>query len=302
MSGSTRVSHNEGPTVLITGTTGFVGSHLARGLRRRYQVLEVNRRGVSDRDPTLVWDFCSEIPSSFPGRADVVIHCASPVGSGPPAHERACLEVNVGATGRLLTWALEAGTKLFVFISSGAVYGLAAEPRRESDPLRPDNAYGCSKASAEFLVQAHQRHMRTLRLRLFYPYGPGQKPPRLVPGLIERITSGQPVTLHGPEARPRMNPLFIDDLLSWVIRLLDTDGASGTYNLGGTEILSVRELADRLGSLLGCPTQFQYRDTISGNTIGDISRACADTGFSPQWTLGRGLEEVVRRLGNHRPR
>lgn len=242
----------------------------------------------------VVWDFCSDISSAFPREVDVIVHCASPVGMGSKAHGDACVNLNVHAMDRLLRYAVQAGTKFFALVSSGAVYGLAATARSENEALNPSDAYACSKAAGEFLLKAYEKTMRVQSLRLFYPYGPGQKSPRLMPRLVESILCGQPIVLNGREGRPRMNPLYIDDLVNWVIRLLEVENASGPYNLGGSETVSVRELALILGSLLGRRVQFDHRDAISGDTIGDTGRAREATGFSPEWSLERGLEEVVQ--------
>ena len=91
-----------------------------------------------------------------------------------------------------------------------------------------------------------------------------------------------------------MNPLYIDDLVNWVIRLLEVENASGPYNLGGAETVSVRELAQMLGSLLGRQVHFEYGNSISGDTIGDTSRVREATSFTPEWTLDKGLAEILQ--------
>ncbi len=281
--------------VLITGTTGFVGAHLATGLRKRsYRITEVNRRIPADNRDMIIWGFGRDIPDVFPREIDIIIHCASPVGVGSKTHAQTCMDVNVHATDHLLRYGEQAGAKLFVLVSSGAVYGLATHARNESEVLDPGNPYACSKAAGEFVVKAHEKSMRAQVLRLFYPYGPGQISPRLVPRLLENILRGQPIALNGADGRPRMNPLYIDDLVNWVIRLIETEDASGPYNLGGAETVSVRELAEKLGALLGRQVQFEYKDGLSGNTVGATCRAYEATGFVPEWTLDRGLGEVVK--------
>jgi nucleoside-diphosphate-sugar epimerase len=286
---------NEGDlvdAVLITGTTGFVGSHLVQALRPSCEVIEVNRRDLPRSANSVVWDFRTPLGSELPSHVDVLVHCASPVGSGSDADEETCAGLNLGATDQLLSYARRAGARLFAFASTGAVYGLRPGARREEDVVKPEGTYSCSKAAGEHLVRAQESHMDTLCLRLFYPYGPGQRPPRLIPSLIERIRSGKPIFLNGREAGPRVSPLFIDDLVRWVVRLIQI-GSSGTYNLAGREVVSIRELADRLAVLLDRPACFEYRAPVPGDSVGVIDRVFEATGICPQWTLEQGLAKTA---------
>jgi nucleoside-diphosphate-sugar epimerase len=280
-------------TIVITGASGFVGSHLADAFRRFHTVIEIDQRRRSDTGNCIAWDLCDGIPPGLPERIETLIHCAAAVGSDPEGDGRACFDVNVRATVQLLSYARRAGAKQFVYFSTGSVYGMQENAFRENDAKNPQGAYACSKAAAELLLRACQPYLRTLCLRLFHPYGPGQQLPRLVPGILARLAAGEKIPLNGPEGYPKINPLFIADLVTWVERLMECE-ASGTYNLAGREILTIRDLADRIASLLGTTAEFEYRHPVSGQSIGDITRVCQDTGISPAWTLDRGLAEVVR--------
>ena len=102
----------------------------------------------------------------------------------------------------LLRYGCREGVKVFVLISTGAVYGMASHPRRESEALEPSNFYSCAKAAGEFVARGYVDHMRVYLLRLFYPYGPGQRLPRVVPRLIDSILHGRPIMINGEEGRP----------------------------------------------------------------------------------------------------
>jgi nucleoside-diphosphate-sugar epimerase len=279
--------------MLITGASGFIGSRLADAFRRSGRVVEIDLHRRSDSEDCIAWDLSKSIPPSLPERIETLIHCAAATGSDPEGDGQACFDVNVRATAQLLSYARRTGAKQFVFCSTGSVYSMREDACRETDALNPRGAYACSKAAAEFLVRAHEPYMRTLCLRLFYPYGPGQQLPRLVPGLLERLAAGKPVPLNGPEGYPNINPLFIADLVNWVEHLVQSK-ASGTYNLAGLEIISIRDLAGKIASLLGISAQFEYQRPATGHLIGDITRISQDTGISPAWSLDKGLAEVAR--------
>ena len=272
---------------LITGTTGFLGGHLSRALRATHEIVPLNR-GRDLASGSLSWDFHSPLPADLPDRVDVVVHCASPVGAACELEQQACWDANLQGTVQLLGYARRAKASCFAYISSGAVYGFRRNPCREIDAITPQGSYACAKAAGEFIVRGHQMNLRTLCLRPFYPYGPGQRMSRLVPGLIERLRTNQCVPLNGPEGLPRVNPLYIDDLAAWMVQLLARN-ASGVFNLAGLETVSIRELADQLAALLKRKASYRIRLPDGENSLGDISRVIAVTGYQPRWTLASGL-------------
>jgi nucleoside-diphosphate-sugar epimerase len=280
-------------TIVITGSNGFIGTYLAEAFRHFGRVIEIDLHRRSDSEDCIAWDLSEGIPPSLPDRIETLIHCAAATGSDPEGDGRACFDVNVRSTARLLSYARRADAKQFIYCSTGSVYGMREDKCLETDPLNPCGAYACSKAATEFLIRAYEPYMRTLCLRLFYPYGPGQQLPRLVPGLLARLAAGKTVPLNGPEGYPNINPLFIADLVNWVEHLVQSK-ASGTYNLAGLEIISIRDLAGKIASLLGISAQFEYQRPATGHLIGDITRISQDTGISPAWSLDKGLAEVAR--------
>lgn len=278
---------------LITGTTGFVGSRLATAIQRSHEVVPLNRRPVPGCSRQVVWDFRGELPAGLPRALDTIIHCASPLGAGSLEHELACFNVNVCGTTKLIAYARQVGSRAFLFVSTGSVYGLSPEASSEETPLAPSGAYACSKAAGEYVVRAHQDYMRTLCVRLFHPYGPRQRLPRVVPQIVDRILSGRTVILNGAAGEPVMSPVFVDDATEWILRLI-AGPASGVFNLAGSEVVSIRNLAEQIGSLLGREVLYEERPPIGGGYIGDSTRVIQATGYLPKWNVDRGLREMLR--------
>ena len=91
-----------------------------------------------------------------------------------------------------------------------------------------------------------------------------------------------------------MNPLYIDDLVNWAIQLVEMKAPSGAYNMAGRETVSVRQLAEIIGDLTARTVHIECRPEVSGDTIGNTDQASRATGYFPEWTLSRGLAEVLR--------
>ena len=282
-------------SILISGSSGFVGEHIVRALRDKFQIIEINRRPPSADGRHVTWNFRDHLPTSLPDSIDMVIHCAATDGRDSIQADSDCYDVNVLATERLLDYASEAQAAKFLYLSTGSVYGLSASPHVESGAISPAGAYACSKVTAEVLLSRYQSRMQTLCLRLFYPYGPGQRLPRLIPGILAKLAAGNPIPLNCPEGYPNINPLYIADLVNLIERLIDSD-ATGTYNLAGAEVVSIRELASRLALLTGTRATFEYQGESRGHLIGDIEKICKVTGICPTWQLDEGLAEIVRAL------
>ncbi len=107
-------------------------------------------------------------------------------------------------------------------------------------------------------------------LRLFAPYGPGQVN-RLIPRMIESVRNGTPVSLSRG-GQPRINPIFVDDLVEIVVQAVKQDG-SYTVNLAGPRAVSMRSLAQIIGAAVGRRPAFVETDsTTRGNLVADTGR------------------------------
>ncbi|HEX8617946.1 MAG TPA: NAD(P)-dependent oxidoreductase [Thermoanaerobaculia bacterium] len=204
---------------LVTGANGFVGRHV---VARVAGAIPLTREHA---------DLSNELPE-LP-RVETVSHCAAELDD--PARMRA---VNVDGTRRLLEWSVENGVSTFVFISTGGSAGLYAETKRE----------------AEELVRASGLHAQVLRL--FFPYGAGQRPRRLVPRLIESVREGKAIAIR-EDGGPCLSLTYIDDVADAIVRACDAR-ASDTRDVGG-EAVSVQRIAETIGTLLSREPRFALR-------------------------------------------
>jgi nucleoside-diphosphate-sugar epimerase len=120
---------------------------------------------------------------------------------------------------------------------------------------------------AESVLAYYQPYYSVGILRLFTPYGPGQVN-RLIPRVISAVQTGQPVALsRGGE--PRINPIYISDLLSIIQQAL-ADSRSYTVNVAGPRALSMRQLAVLIGRLAHRKPHFIRHDAdVQGNLVAD---------------------------------
>jgi nucleoside-diphosphate-sugar epimerase len=259
----------------ISGAGGFVGSHLARALSR---VHEVRRLARNEASRLQGFEASSGAPSgrsleaSRPRSLDLLIHAAGLVGGAHPREEYFAANVdNAVAVARA---AVAMGAKRCILLSTGAAH-------------EPSGPYAESKKAGEDAVRAI---LPTQILRLYFPYGPGQQGERLIPRLIARIRAGETVT-----EGPRMNPIYIDDLVAIIEALLEID-AELFADAGGPEIVSIREIAEIIGAILNVEPVILPATAPSRDWIADIEPIVAIARVRPAVAMREGLRRVIASL------
>ena len=149
-----------------------------------------------------------------------------------------------------------------VYLSTGAVYGNASAPATPATPCDPKTDYALSKYLAEQKLAA-QFSGRLSILRIYFPYGPRQREPRLVPSLIRRIAAGERIVCN-PDGGPRQPLAHIDDLTRHIVEdFVIGDSEVKVCNIASDRILSIEQLARWIGEALGCEVVFDRGGTSS---------------------------------------
>jgi nucleoside-diphosphate-sugar epimerase len=281
--------------ILLTGASGFVGGHLAPRLVEAGHSLVCGVRGSSGYEPPpgarrIELDLARPLETATLPEADAVVHLAQANVRFPEGAQE-LYSVNTASTLELLEHARRTGAQRFVYASSASVYGFGDRPFVEDDALAGRDFYGATKIGAEALVRAYGGLLTTAVLRLVVPYGPGQQA-RMIPGLIGRVRAGTPVTLNAG-GRPRMNPLYIDDVVRAVLGVLELEDAA-VLNVAGDEPVTVRELAEQIGAVVGREPIFEDGEgDVPGDIVADTSRLHELLDIRPLVPLAEGLRRTA---------
>lgn len=264
--------------ILITGINSALGSAVADSLAG-HAVIGLGRR-KHPRFETLVCDLRHELPP-LP-RVDVCLHMAFITDPAYCSENQVeAYQVNVAATAKLV-----AAAPRFVLASTGYVYGFQDGPLDEEMPLAPHDAYSALKLAAE---AAASRHPNAAVLRYFFPYGPASKPRGVINRLIENIAAGEEIDLH-EDSRPRTNPIFISDLAR-ATKMFCLESHRGVFNVGGDEVVSIQDLAESIGKLLGRPPCFRRTGRRIQDMVGKTRKL--ESLFRPTVSLARGLPATI---------
>ncbi|MBE3550731.1 MAG: SDR family oxidoreductase [Brockia lithotrophica] len=300
--------------ILLVGSAGFIGSHLAeRLLREGHEVVGVDNFSTGQRRNvrrlqsfsrfTLIEADASK-PLDIEGPLDWVMHFASP--ASPPRYMERPVEtilINGEGTRHLLDLALEKGAKFFL-ASTSEVYGdPLVHPQPETywgnvNPIGPRSVYDESKRYAETLTMAYHRArgLSVRIVRIFNTYGPGMDPAdgRVVSNFIVQALRGEPITVYGDGSQTR-SFCYIDDLIEGIRRLMDVE-YSFPVNLGNPEEYSVFELAQLIKELTGSPSPIVFRSLPEDDPRQrrpDIRLARTFLSWEPKVSVQEGLRRTI---------
>jgi UDP-glucose 4-epimerase len=280
--------------ILLTGASGFVGSHLVPALVEAGNDVVCAARDPAYQPPPgaerVELDLMEPLDSGALPESDAIVHLAQ-ANAVFPEGARELYRVNTASTLELLDHARRTGVQRFIYASSGSVYGFGKRAFAEDDPLDGRDFYAMTKIAGEALVRVYRDLLTTSVLRFVVPYGPGQKA-RMVPGLIGRVRAGAPVTLNDG-GRPRMNPLYVDDVVRAVLAVLEID-ENCVLNIAGDEPITVKELAELIGRILGEAPVFENGSgDVPGDLVADTSRMHELLDLRPLVQLEDGLRRTV---------
>ncbi len=314
---------------LITGGAGFIGSHLAeRLLRDGHEVAVLDNLSTGSIDnishlkttPGFSYAIDSVTNESLLAemidRSDVVFHLAAAVGVKliveQPVHT---IETNVHGTEVVLKHANK--KKKLVFIASTSeVYGKSTDvPFREGAELvlgatvKHRWAYACSKLIDEFLALAYwkERKLPVIIVRLFNTVGPRQTGQygMVLPTFVRQALAGQPITVFGDGKQTR-SFTYVGDVVEALLKLATEPRAvGGVFNIGNTDEVSIRELAERVKTLSGSQSSIQYVPYDEAYEAGfedmprrvpDISKIRSLIGYEPKLELNAIIKTVIEHI------
>jgi UDP-glucose 4-epimerase len=287
------------PHTLVTGVSGFVGSHVARHLARNgFAVTGLCRKELGLGADLAGADAVRLIKADLaelerlPDGCQAVVHAAASSAWTGITHD-AVVRDNVVATRRLLELAERAGCRGFVFLSSMSVYGaIDASVVDERTRIVDPDVYGASKYLGERLLEERRARLPGLALRLPGVVGRGARRNWLA-STAERLRKGEPATLFNPDA-PFNNAVHVDDLAALIARAL-ARGWQG-YDLlvlGARGQLAVRAVVERLAAGMGVPARLAVQPPTKPAFLLSSAKAIRDWGYDPM-EIGALVDRFAR--------
>lgn len=289
--------------VLVTGGSGFIGSHVVDELRRRGiepRIFDLAPSPHHDDVDTTIGDLMDDaaLDRALIG-CDAVIHLAASADVGIVKDEpRVAEEVNSRGTMRVLEAARRAGNVRVVYGSTIWVYGAYGEGILDEDsPFGlPDHLYTASKLAGEMYCRSFSElyGVPTTILRFGIPYGPRARPAAVIPIFVRKALDGEPLTLAGGGLQTR-EFVYVGDLAEGIVKGLAPEAADRAYNLSSRKSVSIKELAEAVQDEIG-DVEIVHTPGRAGDFGGaEISsaRAEAELGWRTSTSLAEGIRHYI---------
>jgi UDP-glucose 4-epimerase len=297
--------------ILITGGSGFIGSHIVelyQDKAEEIRVLDNLRTGYRHNLDGLRHTFIEgsitdrELVKKAVEGVDYIFHLAALV-SVPESMAKPgeCVDINVHGLLNVLEEASAAGVKKLVFASSAAIYGdNPTVPKLESMLPEPKSPYAITKLDGEYYLGMFQNEGRleTAAIRFFNVFGPRQDPKgayaAAVPIFIEKAVRGEDLTIFGDGGQTR-DFIYVKDIAGALAFAVETPGVTGVFNAGYGGQITINDLADGLIKAAGSDSRIIH----AAERAGDVrhSRASADklraAGWIPRHSLDEGLARTL---------
>lgn len=290
--------------VLITGASGFIGTHcLHRLVTEDCDIHAVSRGGTGESSGRVIWHTNDLLdPAQAAGlvaeiRPTHLLHGAWV--ATPRVYARSPDNFDWLQSSIALASAFGAhGGIRFVGVGSSAEYDPGEVPCVEDQtPVQPATIYGKCKAAFWLAAQAaaQQHGFSAAWGRLFLPYGPGDPPQRLVPTVLAALRAGTPVqTTHGGQKR---DFIYAPDAADLLVRLLLSSEA-GAFNIGTGHPTTIRTVIEYLASRCGRPNLLRFGaiEPPPGEPpvlVADMTRVHNQLGWSAPTGLQDGLDRSL---------
>ncbi|USN53972.1 MAG: SDR family NAD(P)-dependent oxidoreductase [Candidatus Nomurabacteria bacterium] len=304
---------------LITGSAGFIGSHLSTTLLAQghrvigiddlndYYSVTQKQENITQLKEFSEYSFLQcdirkpeEIKTflqKYSQPIDAIIHLAARAGVRPSiAKPTLYTDVNVNGTVQMLELARVFQIPKFIFASSSSVYGNQEKtPFSETDAVdTPISPYAATKRAGELLSYTyHALHgMSVACLRFFTVYGPKGRPDMAPYLFVDKVHRGEAITKFG-NGETRRDYTYIEDIISGILASLQADIGYEIINLGNSHTISLNEFIATVERVTGKTAIVDQQGPQPGDvqqTFADITKAKKLLGYDPSTAIESGLQ------------
>lgn len=302
-------------TTLVTGGSGFVGSHLVESLLAEGHTVYIvddlstgrldNLSHLLDHDNLTVWQQRVETLERFPA-PDRIYHLASRASPDEfTTHPKHIMAANTTGLQHLLEYAADTDTRV-LYASTSEVYGNPEQhPQPESyhgnvEIRGPRSCYDVSKRYGETLAHVYQQQddvdIRTVRI--FNTYGPRMSldDGRVISTFIRQALQDSPLTVYGDGTQTR-SFCYITDLLQAMKNVMRAETPRhDVYNIGSEAEITIKELAQTVRTIVDTDSTLVYEDLPEDDPERrrpDLSRIKSEFDYTPDISLMEGLQRTV---------
>jgi len=282
--------------VLITGSNGFIGTHLKKELEKNnIEVVKFDRE--NNKNIVNIKDF-NDLP-----KTDVVFHLAAVSGYESAKRDSVLsYKVNVSGTINILEYCRKMRAKL-IFPSTYVYKKPYDAAKKETDITMPTTHYSHTKFMGEKCCQFYSRTYKTdtLILRTANVYGPDQAVKYIVPIIVDHLVNNKPLILTKPEIE--RSYVYIDDVVQAYILLAQAKTSAGEiYNVAPQKSTTLKELVELLENISGKKLKLSYSGISRPNDVPlnrfNVEKIKEKIGWEVKVNLEEGLKQYLASIKN----
>lgn len=304
--------------VLVTGSEGFIGSHLTENLvEKGFYVKAFVRYNFENNwgwletsqyknDIEIYTGDIRDYDSVYEAmkNVDIVFHLAALIGI-PYSYVSplAYIKTNTEGTYNVLEAARKLNTQRIIHTSTSEIYGTAQYvPIDEKHPYNPQSPYAASKASADHLSMSYYKSFETpvTIIRPFNTYGPRQSARAIIPTIISQLIAGKKEIKLG-NLTPTRDLNYVKDTANGFITVGTHEKTIGNiYNLGTGKEISICDLVNKIIKLTDANVKLIQDEQRLRPSQSEVERLLSNpdkakqtTGWEPKYSLEEGLKETI---------
>jgi len=311
----------DGKTVLITGSDGFLGSHLVE----RFLEEDCDVRAFVYYNSFNKWGWLDTFESEslkkievysgdirdyhFVKKAtkdvDIICHLAALIGI-PYSYiaPESYVETNVKGTLNVVQAAKVNDVKKVIITSTSETYGSALYvPIDEKHPSQPQSPYSATKIAADAIAMSyfHSFNLPVSIIRPFNIYGPRQSARAVIPTIITQILLNNDKIELG-NLTPKRDYTYVKDTCEGYIRIIETDDTEGkAFNIGNSSEISILDLAEKIKNLMNSDVEIvsvEERHRVNSSEVSrlfaDNRKAIKELNWKPKYSLENGLKQTIK--------
>ena len=287
--------------VLIVGSDSAIGTEIVNHFKDKYDLIGLSRKKINNSITNHVFDLDKTDISGLPDiSADICIVFSSITDIDVcEKFPKKAFKTNVEGTKKILDVLKINKIKRLIYFSTGTVVSGYDTPMNENMTPSPPNVYSVTKHLAEKEIKNYSEFFDSIVIRPFFVYGPNTRHNRLIYNLITNIAKKNTINLN-IDAKPKINPIYIDDVIQ-IIQLLVENKNNISFdciNIAGNEVVSIKELAEKISKILKTSIIFKESENNSKNIIADITKLKEKYNYKFQFKLDEGLERMIFAMQN----
>ena len=281
--------------VLLTGASGFIGRHCFTSLLERgYDIIPLDRTHSPGIDLLKYFDRTKDFIRE--AKADLLIHTAWDIG---PDYKNSKKNLEwVSSSLNLVKWFYEMGGQRALTIGTCFEYGGSTPTFIEDypNPL-PKTLYGLSKYSMYQLLKKYSEDsgLSYVHTRLFYLYGPNDRPNCLVPSVARGLLKNEIVKCYNQDQY--RDYLYVEDVAEAIVTILSYPNIFNAINVGSGIGTTVKEITQFISAYLNKVDKIVYDDENIGQVskflVANLSQFNKEIGFMPKYTFEGGLAKTL---------